>query len=391
MSLLLLALSAFPAALPQTLEVAAGAEFARISAAIEQAEPAPAASADLGLAQALLAGRTAELQQALAQAAPSQRARATGLLAFALAIGGEPHRAAELARGLERGALSPQEQALLDAALSDKPVARAQLASASAPTPTERAMRMRWLAREAETAAKARQWKDAAQSSSDLLLQALEAPWPVERGLLAAYAAALRGAQEQYRWNPRADWPALEFEVQFGEGLQQIRKRAVAQRDGWKLCTGIIERANALTGPVRPGQKLRLPTDPVSVLVDIDERYVLVRMADEVVAAFEVAVGREGHETAPGRYEVGESKENPMWFPVGKEPVPFGDPANPLGTRWISWIPRSGGRDGLGFHGTNQPDTIGSAASDGCVRLRNEDVEQLYKLLPRGSVIEVRP
>ena len=92
-----------------------------------------------------------------------------------------------------------------------------------------------------------------------------------------------------------------------------------------------------------------------------------------------------------GVYEVGELQENPMWFPIGQPPVPYGDPRNPLGTRWIGWVPVQGGKSGLGFHGTNEPATIGAAGSDGCVRLRNEDVEQLYKILPRGCRIIVQP
>lgn len=71
----------------------------------------------------------------------------------------------------------------------------------------------------------------------------------------------------------------------------------------------------------------------------------------------------------------------------GHAPVPYGDPGNPLGTRWIAWD----GRQGFGFHGTWSPETVGTAASDGCIRLRNEDVERLFEILPQGAEIDVRP
>ena len=83
------------------------------------------------------------------------------------------------------------------------------------------------------------------------------------------------------------------------------------------------------------------------------------------------------------------AKENPPWFRVGEEPVPFGDPENPLGTRWLGWEDDNG-RTSYGFHGTWEPETIGFAASMGCVRFRNEEVEQLYELLPRRSGVTVR-
>jgi lipoprotein-anchoring transpeptidase ErfK/SrfK len=70
--------------------------------------------------------------------------------------------------------------------------------------------------------------------------------------------------------------------------------------------------------------------------------------------------------------------------------VPFGDPQNPLGTRWLPWL--SGGeKTGFGFHGTNEPDAVGGRVSQGCVRMRNEDVELLYEILPQGSRVVVRP
>jgi lipoprotein-anchoring transpeptidase ErfK/SrfK len=45
----------------------------------------------------------------------------------------------------------------------------------------------------------------------------------------------------------------------------------------------------------------------------------------------------------------------------------------------------------LGFHGTNEPDSVGSDTSLGCVRLRNGDVEELYEILPRGTEVVIQP
>ena len=45
--------------------------------------------------------------------------------------------------------------------------------------------------------------------------------------------------------------------------------------------------------------------------------------------------------------------------------------------------------DGYGIHGTDEPATIGSAASHGCVRLRNEDIETLFRIVPIGTVVYI--
>ena len=130
----------------------------------------------------------------------------------------------------------------------------------------------------------------------------------------------------------------------------------------------------------------RIPLDPVHTVVDLSARLLLYYHGDEVVCAWPVTIGREGR-TIPGAYEAGQKKEEPMWFPRGREPVPYGEPENPLGTRWIAWE----GPHGLGFHGTSEEDQIGEEASDGCVRLKNKDVEELFEILPVGSDIVVQP
>ena len=68
----------------------------------------------------------------------------------------------------------------------------------------------------------------------------------------------------------------------------------------------------------------------------------------------------------------------PDWYRKGLEPIPPG-PDNPVGTRWLGL-----GFKGYGIHGTNQPWTIGTAASAGCIRMNNADVEALAELVGVG-------
>jgi hypothetical protein len=74
---------------------------------------------------------------------------------------------------------------------------------------------------------------------------------------------------------------------------------------------------------------------------------------------------------------------NPTYYHPGTVIAPGKD--NPVGTRWIGLD-----KNGYGIHGTNEPWSIGKAASHGCIRLRNHDVEQLFTMLRVGDTVEIR-
>jgi len=73
------------------------------------------------------------------------------------------------------------------------------------------------------------------------------------------------------------------------------------------------------------------------------------------------------------------------WHPETGERIPYGDPRHRIGTHWLGWD-----RKGFGIHGTDEPEKIGQPVSLGCVRLRNEDVAELYLLLPIGTKVAVQ-
>ena len=227
---------------------------------------------------------------------------------------------------------------------------------------------------------------------SDLVLDALQRDDVASRELLRRGTSGLASAQRGHRWNKRGPWPSVELTVESGDSLTAIRKRALTSYPDLRICTGLIARANELDDEkaIHPKDKLRIPTDKVSVLVDLSAMWVVYLHADQVVAAWEVGVGKDATQTKPGSYVVGGKQKEPMWFPAGRAPVPFGDHENPLGTRWLAWhaqgVPTS-----LGFHGTNDPSGIGKRVSEGCIRMRNVDVEELFEILPEGSTVVVQP
>jgi L,D-transpeptidase ErfK/SrfK len=135
------------------------------------------------------------------------------------------------------------------------------------------------------------------------------------------------------------------------------------------------------------------------------KRQLLVLDNDRELRRFPVAVGMPGWETPVGRFAVIEKRADPVWkHPATGEVVPAG-PTNPLGSRWIGFLRDCRGRSGFngqehlkvegcvtsGFHGTPNRGSVGRAVSHGCVRLFEENVQELFDLVQVGTVVTVVP
>lgn len=360
------------------------------------AGPAPAlsgASAEVLVASTILHA-PARIDEVL-KGSGSHLAASRHRLARALAalVAGNETEAAKLAQGLDTDAtVTTAEVEFVRRALAHADV-QPSSAAASRPSTLVHAASLGLML---QTAEKQLEKREEARSTCELLsrvlLEELEAEWAPEPIAMRRWSDLLRRAQAGHRWSRDGNWPAIELTVARGDSLITVRKRALEQEPALVLCTGLIARANQLSRDlIHPGQILRIPTQRVRMLVDLGAHWAFYLAGDEVVGAWEVGVGKPGRDTQPGNYYVGEKREEPMWFPPGEAPVPFGDPRNPLGTRWIELRTPAGEITHLGFHGTNEPDTVGSDASLGCVRMRNSDVEELYEILPRGSEVLIRP
>jgi len=117
----------------------------------------------------------------------------------------------------------------------------------------------------------------------------------------------------------------------------------------------------------------------------------------QLVKAYRVATGRQTQGPAPtaddyktnfftpeGIFEIAEFTKNKAYNALkpGDRSYPGGDPNNPLGTRWMGFSVYGWDGTGVwGIHGTSEPDKIGTWASDGCIRMRTEQAEELFGLL----------
>ena len=246
--------------------------------------------------------------------------------------------------------------------------------------------------RVAREALEAARYSESVENYSRLLVEELRSPWEADAACMQRWSEGLNRAQSGHHWNRKGSWSSLDLKVASGDSLIALRKRALQERPDLVTCTGLIARANQLQGEtIQPGQTLRVPTGKPHVLVDLSARWLLLMLDDEVLGAWPVGVGKPGSETPPGRYKVGEKSTDPTWFRAGQQPIPAGDARNPLGTRWIAWLSEAGEKTHLGFHGTRDPESIGQDESEGCIRMLNRHVEELYELVPRTTEVLVQP
>ncbi len=165
-------------------------------------------------------------------------------------------------------------------------------------------------------------------------------------------------------------------EVKSGDSLGKIAK-------AYGTTVELIKRSNGLSHDViKAGQRLRIWKGVFSVLVDKSQNILMLKCDDEVVKIYHVSTGKNNI-TPVGNFKIVNKLPNPVWFKGGKT-IPPESPENILGTRWMGFdIPE------YGIHGTTEPQTIGQQATAGCVRMRNEEVEELYSLLPVGTQVTI--
>jgi lipoprotein-anchoring transpeptidase ErfK/SrfK len=118
------------------------------------------------------------------------------------------------------------------------------------------------------------------------------------------------------------------------------------------------------------------------VIVSVPDRKLVVMENGAVLRVFPVAVGATISPSPTGAFEIVSRLFEPTYYHAGVV-IPPGDD-NPLGPRWIGLSMK-----GYGIHGTNSPNSIGKAASHGCIRLRNRDIVQFFAMVNVGDTVEI--
>jgi lipoprotein-anchoring transpeptidase ErfK/SrfK len=137
---------------------------------------------------------------------------------------------------------------------------------------------------------------------------------------------------------------------------------------------------------------------PGTIVVDTSQRFLYAVETDGWATRYGVGVGEQGL-SFKGTATIARKADWPSWTPTAsmmrRKPrlvkyaggVP-GGPNNPLGARAL-YLYRNGRDTHFRIHGTNEPWTIGTAVSNGCIRLLNDDIIDLYDRTPLGTTVVV--
>jgi lipoprotein-anchoring transpeptidase ErfK/SrfK len=118
------------------------------------------------------------------------------------------------------------------------------------------------------------------------------------------------------------------------------------------------------------------------LLVSIPDRKLVVIENENAIATFDIAVGAAESPSPTGEFQIVNRVVNPTYYHPGT--VILSGKNNPIGTRWLGLSQK-----GYGIHGTNVPKSVGQAASHGCIRLRNRDIERLFSMVRIGDRVEI--
>jgi lipoprotein-anchoring transpeptidase ErfK/SrfK len=182
--------------------------------------------------------------------------------------------------------------------------------------------------------------------------------------LIAAVGLVLSTSQSHAQKRPDADEPGLVADDSY-ELEPQFRKQVVYYRSS---------------------------EAPGTIIVVTAERHLYLVQGNGRAIRYGIGVGREGF-TWQGLVNITRKAEWPDWTPppemIARQPyLPrfmAGGPGNPMGARAMYL-----GTTVYRIHGTNRPDTIGTAVSSGCFRLVNRDVADLYERVPVGTKVIIR-
>lgn len=200
----------------------------------------------------------------------------------------------------------------------------------------------------------------------------------------AALLPTLQALSKEIFWNPRATLGCKIHVVQRGDSLTRIGKLHGVNYRGVARVNNIVRYHL-----IKVGQKIRIFPGPAAILIS-KSRFTLTLFVDgKFVKEYRVGLGRN-NKTPVGNFELATLLIQPDWYPTGGGVIKYGDKRNLLGTRWLGFADKPG-VTGFGIHGTWEPDTIGKRASDGCIRMNNADVEELYDFGSTGTRVEIEP
>jgi lipoprotein-anchoring transpeptidase ErfK/SrfK len=208
--------------------------------------------------------------------------------------------------------------------------------------------------------------------------------------------AAPPPAPEAYAARPRPTFGGGFFEALFG-GFARPDQRGTSAYGNQDLGPGMVESPYSPGRPVVDPRYIRQEVAydgkeaAGTIIVNTNQKMLYLVQANGRAIRYGIGVGRPGF-TWAGTHHVTNKREWPDWRPppemLQRRPdLPrhmVGGPDNPLGARALYL-----GSTLYRIHGSNEPWTIGTQVSSGCIRMRNEDVVDLYNRVKVGTKVVV--
>lgn len=160
-------------------------------------------------------------------------------------------------------------------------------------------------------------------------------------------------------------------------GVNNIRSAIAGLLAAMVVLTTPVLSQNTVGASPKPARRKR------HVIVSIPDRKLALLENDAVLVVFPIAVGTDLSPSPSGQFQIVTRLANPTYYHPGVIIPPGND--NPIGTRWVGLD-----KKGYGIHGTNAPRSIGEAASHGCIRMHNRDIEQLFRMVKLGDTVDIR-
>lgn len=177
--------------------------------------------------------------------------------------------------------------------------------------------------------------------------------------------------------SPLSTPDSVVYEVEKGDSLVKIAKK-------FNTTPELLARANNIKdNKILIGKRLKVSKAKFSIAVDKSQNILTLKSNQEILKTYKVATGKKSC-TPVGTFKIINKLIDPPWYPPSGKVVPPGDPKNVLGSRWLGLS-----KQGYGIHGTIEPETIGQSVTEGCVRMKNSDVEELYSIVPVGTEVVI--
>lgn len=186
----------------------------------------------------------------------------------------------------------------------------------------------------------------------------------------------LEGLNIRLLFSPIVTPNSVLYQIKPGDNLTKIAAR-------FNTTVELIKKSNNLENDkIFPGRKIKVQTAPFNIFIDKSQNVLILKSDEEVIKTYLVSTGKD-NSTPAGVFKITNKLTDPIWFKAGAV-VPAASPENVLGTRWIGFD-----LSGYGIHGTTDPQTLGQQVTQGCVRMANPDVEELYIIIPPGTEVTI--